>query len=84
MKNVILLSVLLFAASQAIADDTKEGSLTLAAADFQGKAVWVDTQEDVEKKINDDLTEKSQVLLDKVTAQLTQKLEAETQDKLAF
>ncbi len=83
MKNTLAVIALL-AANLALADVAKEDALTLAAAELQNKAVWVETEEDAQKRINDDLTEKNQVLLDKLSAQLGQKLEAKTQEKLAF
>lgn len=83
MKNTLAVIALL-AANLALADVAKEDALTLAAAELQNKAVWVETEEDAQKRINDDLTEKNQVLLDKLSAQLEQKLEAKTQEKLAF
>lgn len=83
MKNTLALITLL-AANLALADVAKEDGLTLAAAELQNKVVWVETEEDAQKRINDDLAEKNQVLLDKLTAQLEQKLEAKTQEKLAF
>ncbi len=83
MKNTLALIALL-AANLTLADVAKEDGLTLAAAELQNKVVWVETEEDAQKRINDDLTEKNQVLLDKLSAQLEQKLEAKTQEKLAF
>lgn len=83
MKNTLAVIALL-AANLTLADVAKEDALTLAAAELQNKAVWVETEEDAQKRINDDLTEKNQVLLDKLSAQLEQKLEAKTQEKLAF
>ena len=83
MKNTLAVIALL-AANLALADVAKEDALTLAAAELQNKAVWVETEEDAQKRINDDLTEKNKVLLDKLSAQLEQKLEAKTQEKLAF
>jgi hypothetical protein len=83
MKNTLALITLL-AANLALADVAKEDGLTLAAAELQNKVVWVETEEDAQERINDDLAEKNQVLLDKLTAQLEQKLEAKTQEKLAF
>ena len=83
MKNTLALITLL-AANLALADVAKEDGLTLAAAELQNKVVWVETEEDAQERINDDLAEKNQVLLDKLTAQLELKLEAKTQEKLAF
>lgn len=85
MKNTLALVVTLFAANLAFADQAaKQESLTLAAAELQSKAVWVETEEEAQKRINEDLDKKSQVLLDKLNAQLEQKLETKTQNQLAF
>lgn len=83
MKNTLALITLL-AANLALADVAKGDGLTLAAAELENKVVWVETEEDAQERINDDLAEKNQVLLDKLTARLEQKLEAKTQEKLAF
>jgi hypothetical protein len=85
MKNTLFLVITLFAANLALANETaKQESLTLAAAELQSKAAWVETEEEAQKRINDDLEEKNQVLLDKLNAQLEQKLEAKTQNDFAF
>jgi hypothetical protein len=85
MKNTLALVVTLFAANLAFADQAaKQESLTLAAAELQSKATWVETEEEAQKRITDDLEEKNQALLDKLNAQLEQKLEAKTQSQLAF
>lgn len=85
MKNTLALVVTLFAANLAFADQAaKQESLTLAAAELQSKAVWVETEEEAQKRITDDLEQKNQALLDKLNAQLEQKLEAKTQNELAF
>lgn len=85
MKNTLALVFVLFTANVALADEVAtEKSLTIAVAELQNKAVWVETEEDAQNRINDDLVEKNQVLLDKVTVQLEQKLEAQTQERLAF
>jgi hypothetical protein len=85
MKNTLFLVITLFAANLALANETaKQESLILAAAELQSKAAWVETEEEAQKRINDDLEEKNQVLLDKLNAQLEQKLEAKTQNDFAF
>ena len=85
MKNTLALLITLFAANVVLANEVAtEKTLTLAVAELQNKAVWVETEEDAQNRITDDLAEKNQVLLDKVTVQLEQKLEAQTQERLAF
>lgn len=85
MKNVFALTLTLFLANLALADETaKQEGLTLAAAELQSKAAWVETEEEAQKRIDDDLAEKNQVLLDKLNLQLEQKLEEKTQKNIAF
>jgi hypothetical protein len=85
MKNTLALVITLFAANLAFADQAaKQESLTLAAAELQSKVTWVETEEEAQKRIADDLEEKNQALLDKLNAQLEQKLEAKAQNELAF
>jgi basic membrane lipoprotein Med (substrate-binding protein (PBP1-ABC) superfamily) len=85
MKNTLVLVISLFAANLVLANETaKQEGLTLAAAELQSKAAWVETEEEAQKRINDDLEEKNQALLDKLNAQLEQKLEAKTQNDFAF
>ncbi len=85
MKNTLVLVITLFAANLVLANETaKQEGLTLAAAELQNKAAWIETEEEAQKRINDDLEEKNQALLDKLNAQLEQKLEAKTQNDFAF
>ncbi len=86
MKNTLTLVLALFAANLAFADQAtiKQDSLTIAAAQLQNNAEWVETEEEAQKRIADDLEEKHQALLGKLNAQLEQQLDAKTQEKLAF
>jgi hypothetical protein len=85
MKNTLALVVTLFAANLAFADPVaNQDSLTIASAELQNKAVWVETEEEAQKRITDDLDEKNQALLDKLNAQLEQKLETKAQTQLAY
>jgi len=88
MKNTLALIFTLFLANLAIADtDTnsvKQESLTIASAELQSKAAWVETEEDAQNRISDDLEKKSQALLDKLNTQLEQKMEAKTQKEFAL
>jgi hypothetical protein len=77
MKNTALLfATLLLTATGAYADDTKNQELTLAAADAGVKATWVETQEDVEARIAEELTAKEDALNDQAHAKLEEQLEA--------
>lgn len=85
MKNTLALVVTLFAANLVFADPVaNKDSLTIASAELQNKAVWVETEEEAQKRITDDLDEKNQALLDKLNAQLEQKLETKAQTQLAY
>jgi hypothetical protein len=80
-KTALLLVNLSLAAALTLAplanaNDLNDQALTLAAADLGVKATWVDTQEDVEARIADELTAKEDALNDKAHAKLEEQLEA--------
>lgn len=76
MKKVTLVLVGLLSAVGVFADDVTNSDLTLAAANLGVKAVWVETQEDVEARIAEELQETSIALNDKANAQFNESLEA--------
>jgi hypothetical protein len=77
MKKTILLLTALFVTTGAFAGEAdKSKNLTLAAAEASAKAVWVETQEDAELRLNEDLTEKAEALNDEINAKLEKQLEA--------
>ena len=80
-KTALLLVNLSLAAALTLAplanaNDLNDQALTLAAADLGVKATWVETQEDAEARIADELTVKEDALNDKAHAKLEEQLEA--------
>lgn len=77
MKNAALLLTLLVATAGAKATDVAENTnLTLAVADIKAKTVWVETEEDVQLRLSEDLEEKADTINAKINAKLEQQLEA--------
>lgn len=75
-KTALVFATLLLTATGAYADEAKNQELTLAAANVGVKATWVETQEDVEARIADELTAKEDALNDQAQAKLEEQLEA--------
>ncbi|MDF3012305.1 MAG: hypothetical protein K0Q78_509 [Cellvibrio sp.] len=85
MKNTALIfATLILTATGAFADEATNNQLTLAAADVGVKTAWVETQEDADARIADELSAKTDALNDQVNAKLEQKLEAKIAQELAF
>lgn len=85
MKNTTLIfATLLLTATGAFADEATNNQLALAAADVGVKTAWVETQEDADARIADELSAKADALNDQVNAKLEQKLEAKIAQELAF
>ncbi len=76
MKKTALLLVTLLAATGAYADEAKDQALALAAADIGVKTAWVETQEDAEARIAEELDQKIDALTEKAGAKLDEQLEA--------
>ncbi len=76
MKKTALLLVTLLAATGVYADEANDQALALAAADLGVKTAWVETQEDVEARIAEELDQKTDVLTEKASAKLDEQLEA--------
>lgn len=77
-KFTVLLSVLLIAAGVQ-AEEAAEKNLTLAATEANVKAAWVETEEDAQLRLNDEVNEKT----DALTAQINAKLEKQLEEKLS-
>lgn len=75
-KTALIFATLLLTATGAYADDAKDQQLTLAAADLGIKATWVETQEDAEARIAEELTAKTDALNEQAHAKLEEQLEA--------
>lgn len=76
MKKTALLLVTLLAATGVCADEANDQALALAAADLGVKTAWVETQEDAEARIAEELDQKTDVLTEKASAKLDEQLEA--------
>lgn len=76
MKKATFLLSILLTSTVALADDAVESkNLTLAAAEASIKTAWVETEEDAQLRLNDDLAEKTEVLTEKLNAKLEKQLE---------
>ena len=76
-KTAFLLATLL--ATGVYADEANDQDLALAAADIGVKTAWVETQEDVEARIAEELDQKT----DALNEQANDKLDAQLEAKLA-
>lgn len=83
-KTALIFATLALTAAGAFADETTNTGLTLAAADLGAKTAWVETQEDAEVRIAEELTAKTDVLNEKANAKLEQKLEAKIAQEFAL
>lgn len=76
MKKTLVLLATLLATTGVNADELKDQALTLAAADIGVKTAWVETQEDVEARVAEELDQKTEMLNEKANAILDAQLEA--------
>lgn len=83
-KTALIFATLVLTATGAFADEATNTQLTLAAADVGVKTAWVETQEDADARIADELAEKTDVLNEKANAKLEQKLEAKLAQEFAL
>ena len=83
-KTALIFATLVLTATGAFADELTNTELTLAAADIGVKTAWVETQEDAETRIADELTAKTEVLNEKASITLEQKLEAKIAQEFAL
>lgn len=83
-KTALIFATLVLTATGAFADEATNTELTLAAADLGVKTAWVETQEDAEARIADELTAKTEVLNEKANLTLEQKLEAKIAQEFAL
>ncbi len=80
MKKLALVLTTLFVANVAFADEANNTeTLTLAAADLNKASNWVETKEDAELRLSEQLADKADALNAKINA----KLEKQLEDKLA-
>ncbi|HTF96182.1 MAG TPA: hypothetical protein VL995_08625 [Cellvibrio sp.] len=76
MKKTAIFLVTLLTATGTFAGEANDQALSLAAADVGVKTAWVETQEDVETRISEELDQKTDVLNEKANAKLDEQLEA--------
>lgn len=76
LTAVLTTSTMVLATAGANAGEVDDQALTLAAANIGVKTAWVETQEDVEARIADELDQKTDVLSEKANAKLDAQLEA--------
>lgn len=76
MKKTTLLLVTLLATTGVYADEANDQALALAAADLGVKTAWVETQEDAEARIAEELDAKTDALNEQAGAKLDEQLEA--------
>lgn len=86
MKKLALILTTLLVATTAFADEAanKNTELTLAAAELSAKTTWVETKEDAELRINQELAEKADDMNAKINAKLEKQLEEKLAAKLDF
>jgi len=76
-KTALIFAALIVVATGAVADEaTKTKELTIAAADVSNKTAWIETNEDVQRHLQEDVAAKTKELADAVNAGLEQKLAA--------
>ena len=83
-KTALVFATLILTATGAFADEATDKDLTLAAADIGVKTVWVETQEDAEARIADELAAKTDSLTEEANANLEEKLEAKLAQQFAL
>lgn len=76
MKKMTVLLTVLLAAVGALADEkTQNNLLTIAALEANAKAAWVETEEDAQLRLSEELAEKTEALTAKINAKLEKQLE---------
>lgn len=83
-KTALIFATLVLTATSVLAEEATNTELTLAAADMGVKTAWVETQEDAEARIAEELAEKTEVLNEKANAKLEEKLEAKLAQEFAL
>jgi hypothetical protein len=80
-KTSLIFAVLTLTSAFAFAEKGTETNtqFTLAAAELSVKSAWVDTEEDVQLRLEEDLSDNT----DKINAKINAKLEKQLADKLA-
>lgn len=81
MKKLALILTALIASNVAIASDDQQ-NLTLAAADIKSNAVWVESLEDAQLRIDGELAEKAEALNAEISEKLQQQIERKVTQEL--
>lgn len=80
MKKIALVLASLLLSAGVLANEEQASieqplALTLAAANLSNKSVWIETEEDVQLRLTEDLADKAEVINAKISSQLEQQLE---------
>ena len=81
MKKLALILTALITSNVAIASDDQQ-NLTLAAADIKSNAVWVESLEDAQLRIDGELAEKAEALNAEISEKLQQQIERKVTQEL--
>lgn len=81
MKKLTLILAAFIASNVAIASDDQQ-NLTLAAADIKSNAVWVESLEDAQLRIDGELAEKAEALNAEISEKLQQQIERKVTQEL--
>lgn len=82
-KMTVIFAALLLATTGAVAEEATK-DLTIAAAEVSGKTVWVETSEDAQRHLQEDLAAKTKELDDAVNAKLEQELADRLEEELGL
>ncbi len=72
-KTLLLFAALILTANAAVADEAAK-ELTVAAAESSARQAWIETEEDAQLRLEEDLAAKSDALNDQASTDLEQKL----------
>lgn len=81
MKKLAFILAAFIASNVAIASDDQQ-NLTLAAADIKSNAVWVESLEDAQLRIDGELAEKAEALNAEISEKLQQQIERKVTQEL--
>ncbi len=82
-KTTVIFAALLLATTGAVAEEATK-DLTIAAAEVSSKTVWVETSEDAQRHLQEDLAAKTKELDDAVNAKLEQELADRLEEELGL
>ncbi|MGN0922235.1 MAG: hypothetical protein ACI4NJ_10980 [Cellvibrio sp.] len=82
MKKLASLLLVLAVSNGALANNDEQPNLTLAAADIKSNAVWVESLEDAQLRIDGELAEKAEALNAEISEKLQQQIERKVTQEL--